>query len=153
YYSLPTDLAARVYDTFPFAISYNFDPVSVVPDPNVIGHHSFLPGPPVPELVDQGLKGIHQDEYTLGVERLLDPTFTVGLKATYRRMGSAIEDRCDLDYTAPENQGAFCGLMNPGSDGKIAQGQVPGCLDVFNRYECGPTMAAQVPVRRLYRGL
>ena len=50
------------------------------------------------EPVDSGLKGIYQDEYTIGVERLLDPTFSVALKATYRRLGRAIEDRCDLEY-------------------------------------------------------
>ena len=43
------------------------------------------------------MRGIYQDELTIGVERLLDPTFSVGLRATYRRLDSAIEDRCDAD--------------------------------------------------------
>ena len=64
----------------------------------------FLPRrSPCGEPVDAGLHGIYQDEYTIGVERLLDPTFTLGLKATYRRLGNAIEDRCDLDYNSPES--------------------------------------------------
>ena len=77
--------------------------------------------------MDTGFKGIYQDEYTIGLERLLSPTFSVGVKATYRRLGSAIEDRCDLDYTRPETNFNSCAIMNPGSNGRFARGDVPGC--------------------------
>ena len=58
------------------------------------------------ELIDRGIRGTYQDEFTIGIERLLAPTFTVGLKGTYRRLGNAIEDRCDLDYNNPANNGS-----------------------------------------------
>ena len=159
YYSLPTDLALRVWGTeFPYIQTYNFDPVSVVQDPNVLNHgQSDGPYPASGERVDPGLKGIYQDEYTIGFEKLLDPTLTVGIKATYRRLGNVIEDRCDLDYTAPENLGNQCALMNPGASGPVARGAVPGCNGLtglnFLYYSCGDSIPAQPPARRIYRGI
>ena len=80
------------------ATTYNFDPVSVVQDSDVFGHEKPVhSGISFAEPVDSGLGGIYQDEYTIGVERLLDPTFSIALKGTYRTLGRAIEDRCDLD--------------------------------------------------------
>jgi len=158
YYQLPTELALRVWDQNGFTQTYNFAPTSVQQDPNVINHSSpdgpFFNGG---ERVDQGLRGIYQNELTIGVERLLDPTLTVAIKATYRSLGNAIEDRCDLDYNAPENLGSQCGLMNPGSKGAIARGAVPGCngLNALNGlwYSCGDSIPAQGPAKRIYRGI
>ena len=42
-------------------------------------------------------KAAYQDELTLGVEKALDPTLSIGLKGTYRTLGRTVEDRCDLD--------------------------------------------------------
>src|SRR6202030_4615089 len=75
---------------------------------------------------DAGLKGIYQDEFTLGVEKLLDPTLSIGVKGTYRNLGRAIEDRCDLDYNSPINNFNSCAIMNPGSNGLYASGNFPG---------------------------
>ena len=77
------------------------------------------------EPVDAGLKGISQDELTLGVEKTLGGTLSLGLKATYRSPASAIEDRCDLDYNSPESNGSTCAIMNPGSDGPIRPRRLP----------------------------
>ena len=157
YYSLPTDLAALVFGNNVDATTLNFDPVSLTQDPALPGPQFF--GGEFGNPVDAGLKGIYQDELTIGVERLLDPTFSIGIKGTYRRLGNVIEDRCDLDYTAPENNNSTCGLMNPGSNGAIARGDVTGCNGIygannFDNYECGLKPIPAVPAaRRLYRGI
>ena len=49
------------------------------------------------EPTDPGIKASYQDEFTIGVEKAIDPTLSVGLKGTYRSLGRTIEDRCDLD--------------------------------------------------------
>jgi hypothetical protein len=155
YYALPTDLSVRAYGAQTNVQTYNFDPVSVAQDPNVLNHERpIIQGGSFSEPVDSGLKGIYQDEYTLGVERLLDPTFSVALKGTYRRLGRAIEDRCDLDYSRPETGFNSCAIMNPGSHGQIARGDIPGCNGLDGDfYECTDTIPPTPPGRRLYRGI
>src|SRR5262249_15298889 len=90
--------------------TYNFDPLSTTPDPRVVpsapdfdgasdvdmarAYFTFYGGGPQGTPSDHGLREMYQDEFTAGVERLLDPTFTVGVKASYRRLGNAVEDRC-----------------------------------------------------------
>src|SRR5262249_13533400 len=107
--------------------------------------------------VDPSLRPISQDELTLGIERLLDPTLVVGLKGIYRRLHHAIEDRCDLDYSSPDTDYSSCGIMNPGSHEPIASGNVPGCNGLygndFEPYQCYATIPAEPPARRLYRGI
>ena len=155
YYALPTDLAVRAFGGFLLAHTFNYDPVSVIQDQTVPGHESPRLNPNLfIEPVDSGLKAIYQDEYTVGIDRLLTPTLSIGVKATYRRLGNAIEDRCDLDYNSPETGGNQCGFMNPGSNGKIARGDIPGCdgLDPFPG-TCTETIPAAPPARRLYRGI
>ena len=91
-------------------------------DPGVIGHERASvryrrlrrPGRP-------GRRAWYQDELTVGIERLLGPTLTVGLKGTYRTLRNVLEDRCDLDYNSPETDFSLCGLMNPGSSGEIRE--------------------------------
>ncbi len=135
-WGMPTDLAMRVYGAQFFERHYNFVQDSVVPDPNVIGHEDFaFQGNAFGEPSDPGIKGIAQDELTLGVEKTLSGgTLTLGLKGTYRSLANAIEDRCDLDYNAADNDYSTCGLMNPGSDGRFAHGDFHYCtgLDDFN---------------------
>jgi hypothetical protein len=155
YYSLPTDIAIRAYGGQSRAFTYNFDPVSVVQDPTVLGHgKSSFNGSVVGDPVDKGLKGIYQDEYTVGLERLLSPTLSLGVKATYRKLGNAIEDRCDLDYTRPETTFSSCAIVNPGSNGQFARGDIPGCNgldDVFR--ECSETIPPVPAAHRIYRGI
>jgi hypothetical protein len=105
-------------------------------------------------LVDDGLKGGYQDELTVGIERLIDPTLSVAVKGIYRRLGRTIEDRCDLDPERPETNGSGCAVINPGSDGRIARGQIPGCNILDDPYyECTDTTSATVRARRLFRGV
>ena len=155
YYSLPTELSIFSYGTATSATTFNFDPVDKTQDPTVIGHErsfAFVTGSAEP--VDSGLKGIYQDELTVGIEKLLDPTFSIGVKGTYRRLGRAIEDRCDLDYTAPENSGSSCAIFNPGSDGKYALGDFPACNGLDGKYyECQQGAPPSGATRRLYRGI
>ncbi len=156
YYSLPTDLAAKAFGSTVFATTLNFDAGSVAQDATLPG--PFLSGGAFGDPVDAGLRGIYQDEYTVGVERTLGSDLSLGIKATYRRLGNAIEDRCDLDYNRPETNYSSCGVMNPGSGGKIARGDIPGCnglfsAESFDSYQCTDTIPPTPPARRLYRGI
>jgi Carboxypeptidase regulatory-like domain/TonB-dependent Receptor Plug Domain len=154
YYSIPTDLNVRAYGAQTEANTFNFDPISVTQDPTVPGHPTaFIQGGAFTEPVDKGIKGIYQDEFTVGVDKLIDPTFSVGIAGHYRRLGRAIEDRCDLDYTAPENNANTCGIVNPGSGGQWSSGNFTYCTGLDNN-TCGlyPAPAAP-PARRLYRGI
>ena len=161
-YSIPTDLALRVYGGFFYATTYNFDQVSVTPDPNVL-HHPFVPpqGNSFGEPVDPHLKPIVQDELTLGVEKTLAAgTLSIGLKGTYRRLTNTIEDRCDLDYNYPESEGSTCALVNPGGSGPFAQGQFHYCSGLDQFTNCNPDAyqplfdAPPVPsASRIYRGI
>lgn len=54
------------------------------------------------------IKSHYQDEYIIGMEQALSPTFSWGAKATYRTLRSAIDDTC-----APALNGG-CFLFNPG---------------------------------------
>lgn len=156
YYSLPTNLAVLGWGGgTTFSVTYNFDPVDTTHDPDVIGHgrpsvsvsDAYIP-------VDSGLKGSYQDELTLGMEKLITPTLSVGLKGTYRRLGRVIEDRCDLDYTAPENNYRSCAIVNPGSSGRWARGDFPACNGLDgDHYECQYGAPPSPPARRLYRGI
>ncbi len=129
YYAIPNDLNVRVYGSQFSTTTWNcLGPTSpngamppggtpatqdnaCVPNRNPLfqGGAAFQP-------VDENLDGMYQDEFTLGVEMALTPTFAVGLKGMYRELGNVIEDRCDLDYNNEEiNHGASCALINPGS--------------------------------------
>jgi hypothetical protein len=158
-YALPTDLAARAWLDFVSARTFNFDPVGVAQDENVFGHETATVnrqsfGTPV----DGDLNPFAQDELTVGIDRLLGQSLTLGLKGTYRRLSSAIEDRCDLDYSAPENNGSSCAITNPGSEGRWARGDFHSCdgLDEFNNCWNGMPMypSPRMPeISRIYRGI
>jgi hypothetical protein len=164
YYSLPTALSVFTYGSIALINTYNFDPVDTAHDPRVIGHEHPVPsGVVFDEPVDKGLKATYQDELTLGVERLFDPTFSIGLKGTYKRLGRIIEDRCDLDYTRSENGFSRCAIVNMGSGGRYARGDFFSCngLD-YPHNNCTddpevyrPVFGAEPtpPARRYYRGI
>lgn len=157
-YALPTVAAAASFGQFWVLQTFNFDPVSVVQDPNVLNHEK--PGNPqggvFGDPVDAGVKASSLDELTVGVERLLMPTLTVGLKGTYRSLGSTLEDRCDFDYNSPLTDYSRCAIINPGSDGKFASGDVPTCNGLYDDpewYQCYPRGPASPEVKRYYRGI
>ncbi len=155
FYALPTNLSILAYGATTGATTFNFDPLDTRHDPRVVGHPTpsiSVSGQGTP--VDSDLRAIYQDELTVGVEKLLDPTFSVGLKGTYRRLGRTIEDRCDLDYNAPENNYRSCAIVNPGSNGRYARGDVPGCNGLEGEYlQCGQDASPTLPARRVYRGI
>jgi len=90
------------------------------PDTGAVAGNGQLNGTP-------RLKASYQDEATIGVEKALDPTLSIGLKGTYRTLGRTIEDRCDLDYLDPLSNGSTCALSNPGSQGNGASGLISSC--------------------------
>ena len=154
-YEMPTDLTIQAFGAGVSVATFNFDPVDRTPDSGVVGHSTIVSPFGHGELVDVGIKGAYQDELTVGVEKLFDPSLSVGLKATYRQLGRFIEDRCDLDPDSPENGGFSCAFMNPGSSGRYARGDFQACngLDPGYGYECGLPGVAAPNARRIYRGV
>jgi outer membrane receptor protein involved in Fe transport len=155
-YALPTNAAIALFNSGTGVTTYNFDPVSVVPNPGVIGHPInpvvSTGGISVPE--DPNLKGFSQSELLVGVERMLLPGLTVGIKGTYRRLNNAVDLRTDLDYTSPLTGYSSLAVVNPGSNEPFARGAVPTCNGFDDPYyACSITNAAMPPARRLYRGI
>jgi hypothetical protein len=159
YYAMPTDLNVRSYGQQVQALTYNFDPVSVTQNPAVIGHSTpFVQGGTFAEPHDAGLKGIYQDELSIGFEKLITPSFSVGVKGEYRRFGRAIEDRCDADANAPENAGNTCVITNPGGSGVYAGGDFHGCTGLDNNtcdiFPINSLLGGPLPeAKRTYRGI
>ncbi|MDQ5872337.1 MAG: carboxypeptidase regulatory-like domain-containing protein, partial [Acidobacteriota bacterium] len=134
YYQFPTDLNVRAYgnNEFLFVTAFNYDPESLVDrSGTAFGFQGSTSTPLGPEPTDRNLKGMYQDEYTIGVEKALTPTFVVGLKGNYQRLGQVLEDRCDLDYEHPDNHGQPCAIINPGSSERYARGEFP-CSNAHN---------------------
>lgn len=76
-------------------------------------------------VTDQNLKAMYQDELSLGMEQALARDLNVGVKGTYRRLGTAIDDWCDdrpfQRWAAANGYGTGglkgeCFLVNPGRD-------------------------------------
>jgi hypothetical protein len=128
YFAMPTDLNVRAYGAQTTATVWNYsnNPADIFQDPTA-PRRTNVQGGPFTEPVQDNIKGIYQDEYSLGFDKAIDPTFAVGVKGTYRHYGRAIEDRCDLDAAYPEANGNTCVLFNPGSDSPFATGDFHGC--------------------------
>lgn len=124
YYALPTDLTVRSYNRKIDATTFNFDPnpLALAQDPT-IGRSAFKQGGVNNEPFQDDLKGIYQDEFALGFEKALDPSFSIGMRYTYRNFGRTIEDRCDFDTHFAEANGNGCVIINPGSDSPFSTGQ------------------------------
>ena len=131
YYSMPTDLNVRVYTANSVVVTYNYDSASITQDDAAPRHQLFQGGSAAGEPIDEGTKASYQDELTIGVEKAIDPTLSVGLKGTYRALGRTIEDRCDLNSNigpdCPDCAPSSCALFNPGGTGPAATGQYPTC--------------------------
>jgi outer membrane receptor protein involved in Fe transport len=123
YYALPTDLTVRSYGKKISATTYSYstDPLNVAQDPT-IGRQPFTQGGVTNEPFQDDLKGIYQDEFTLGIEKAFDSTFSVGVRYIYRNLGRTIEDRCDFDAGFAESNGNTCVIVNPGSGSPFATG-------------------------------
>jgi hypothetical protein len=75
--------------------------------------------------VTKNLKPNFQDELTLGFEMVATPTYNLGAKFTYRKLGGGIDDSCDTrpitNYAAahgytPDSLQTLCYIFNPGED-------------------------------------
>ena len=149
--ALPTVGAAGAFADATVMQVWNLDPVSLDPDPRVLGHEDGEPrldwgGGAFGVSVDTDISPPYQDELTVGVERSLGHGLTVGATGMYRRLGSAIETRCDF------REG--CALITPGSSGQFARGDAPTCNGLAGDwYECGPPGPAAPRVKRVYRGI
>jgi len=126
YYALPLDLAVRVYTANSFVTTFNYSPSSLEQDPFAPRQRTLQVGSVDGEPVEPGLKESYQDELTVGFERAIDTTMSVGIKGSYRTLGRAIEDRCDLDTTVSPG-GASCAVANPGSSGPVSRGLYATC--------------------------
>ncbi len=134
YYALPTALTVHAYGGYIDAQTYNFSPSALEHDPAAPRSQAVF-GSVQAEPVQDGLKGIYQDELTLGFDRSFTPSFSVGIRYTYRNLGNTIEDRCDLDPGYPEARENYCVIFNPGSSSPFSTGQgIHGC---DGRYELG----------------
>jgi hypothetical protein len=158
-YAFPTIEAVAAFSGVTILQTYNFDPVSVVQGSNVFGRPGqdlINGGGTLGDRVDAGVRSPYQDELTLGVERMLDPTLFVSLKGTYRRLGAALEERCDFVSGGTNSN---CAIINPGSSATYASGNAPSCTGFIDdpNYQCPPAVPLPVspspPARRLYRGI
>ncbi|HYK43340.1 MAG TPA: TonB-dependent receptor, partial [Thermoanaerobaculia bacterium] len=155
YYAIPTDLNVRVFTANSSVVTFNYDPTSIAQDPNAPRNQLFQGGSAAGEPVDAGIKASYQDEATIGVEKALDPTLSIGLKGTYRTLGRTVEDRCDLDANVAPSS---CALFNPGGSGPAASGQFPVCNGSANPTdptagECGLPGVAVPDAKRIFRGI
>ncbi|HKD18591.1 MAG TPA: TonB-dependent receptor, partial [Thermoanaerobaculia bacterium] len=174
YYAIPTDLNVRVFtaNTALRTFSYDINDLSQAggpcptgaPTPGCVPRAQRIQvGSINGEPVDPGIRASYQDEFTIGVEKAIDPTLSVGLKGTYRSLGRTIEDRCDLNY-ATNPTGSSCALTNPGSTGP----QNPGATGAFGScngsanpvtnptgFSCtGPGEGnALPPAKRIFKGI
>ena len=165
YFALPTDLNVRVFTANSAVQTYNYESNSIVQAGNAPRAQNFQGGSASGEPVDGWTEGVkngtpltkasYQDELSVGVEKALDPTLSIGLKGTYRTLGRTVEDRCDLDgNVAPST----CALFNPGGNGQAASGEFPTCNGSGNPTDptAGDCSATGVPVgnaKRIFRGI
>ena len=162
YYAIPTDLNVRVFTANTTVFTWNYDPNSLIQAPDAPDGRTQLTqvGTFGGEPTDPGLKASYQDEFTIGVEKAIDPTLSVGIKGTYRSLGRTIEDRCDLNY-ATNPTGSSCALMNPGATGP----QNPGAIGAFGSCDTyasptaengctGPGEGTPIPsAKRIFKGI
>ena len=126
YYALPTDLNARVYTATSFVTTFNYEYNSLTQDAAAPRDQtSSAAAARRASRSIPGTKASYQDEFTIGIEKALDPTLSVGLKGTYRTLGRAIEDRGDL-YD-PASGGSMWVSSIRAESGPAASGQIPTC--------------------------
>jgi hypothetical protein len=118
------------------------------------------------ELVQNGLKGMYQDEAILGFEYEIAKNWAIGVKGIYRSLGRVIEDRCDLainpdlaPYFNPASP-ATCALINPGQGDSLGTIKDPSDTTCYpnGSTDANGNLVASSPCdstqpRRYFRGL
>ncbi len=158
YYNTPTDLNVQVFTAKSSVGAVNYSPTGLTQDPTAPRPGYVSLGTADGQPVDPGTKQAYQDEFTIGLEKALDPTFSLGAKFTYRTLGRTIEDRVDLDPNDPANPYGFSAFFNPGGSGPVASGAIPTCNSSENPTdphagECGLPGVAMPAAKRIYRGI
>ena len=171
YYSVPTDLNVRVFtgNTSYRTFSYNINDITQAGSVCPVGaptagcvprSQQLQIGSVAGEPADPGILAPYQDEFTIGVEKAIDPTLSVGLKGTYRSLGRTVEDRCDLNYNIPPY--TSCAIMNPGATGPDnpgATGAYGACDNSFNPVTnpngriCSSVGNPELPAKRIFKGI
>jgi len=157
HYATPTDLNVRVFTASTQVYNSNYSTTSLDQDPAAPRKPLIQVGSVAGEPIDAGLKASYQDEFTIGVDKAISPTFSLGAKFTYRNLGRTIEDRCDLDASDPANGFNSCAIFNPGGDGPAASGQIATCNNTGNPYdptagECSSPGVAVGDAKRKFQG-
>lgn len=131
---IPTHIAVRGASRSTFTDQYftytGVDPVTGLPigrvniTPPLSGNNEFGQAKDPNSVSAQNLKPSYQDEITLGFEKAFNKSYNYGLKGTYRKLRSTIDDFCDerpFDAYAARNKidtsnwGGFgCASINPG---------------------------------------
>jgi Carboxypeptidase regulatory-like domain/TonB dependent receptor/TonB-dependent Receptor Plug Domain len=135
YESIPQDINIRSFGGELLCFCYNFspNPADTLPDSTAPKKSSVLGSGK--ELVDPNLKGQYIDEYLVGYEREVATNFAVGVKGTYRKLGSVIED-----MLVPSTGAYF--IANPGK----GIGREAGFYD-------GVTTGVAPLPKRVYKGV
>jgi outer membrane receptor protein involved in Fe transport len=89
------------------------------------------------EIVQDGLKGMYQDEVIGGLEYEIAPNWAIGVKGIYKALGTVVEDRCDVAinpdivqfFKSPDQT---CALINP------AEGDALGTIKDPTDLKCYP---------------
>jgi hypothetical protein len=136
YLQLPTQVAARAASrstlTYQDYTYTGIDPATGAPTGLTAINSPYSPDGEYGQkknpqsVVAAGLKPNYQDEVTLGFERAWSADLNFGAKVTYRRLGSGIDDSCDVrplyDYALKHNidvqapTSLSCFIYNPGRD-------------------------------------
>ena len=119
----------REYFTYT-GIDANGAPTGLTPIPRIDGGTGPYSangeyGQPVDVLsfAPKDLKNMYQDEFLIGMEKMLTPNWMLGIKLTRRSLKSAIDDVCDTDRIAAKLDSISPGLSNTVD--------IPGCV-MFN---------------------
>jgi hypothetical protein len=107
YESVPLDINVRAFGDETICFCYNFSasPNDVFQDPNAPRRSTTLGGGTP---VDPDLKGQYIDEILAGYEYELKPNLSLGVQATYRKLGRVIED-----FLVDPANGTYA-IANPG---------------------------------------
>ncbi|MCX6551436.1 MAG: TonB-dependent receptor [Acidobacteria bacterium] len=133
YENIPMDMNIRAFGGELTAFSYNYSPnaADIQPVAGTPSKSSVLGAATTP--VDPNLKGQYIDEYLVGYERELGPSFSIGFKYAHRTLGRVIED-----FLVPAEGSYF--IANPGIG---EMGQEMAFYDTSL-----PNVAAPTPVRK-----